>query len=104
MGALRRHDDDALLTRRVDEVLHYLWDPVGVARCPQARDEYDAYVPGVVALLRQDTATSVLAEHLVRIERSRMGLASNPERAAVVADVLVGFKRVLDERSPWLDA
>ena len=32
---------------RVGEVLHYLWDPIGVSGVPQARDEYDSYVPQV---------------------------------------------------------
>jgi len=28
------------LYRRTDEILHYLWDPIGVSDTPQARDEY----------------------------------------------------------------
>ena len=31
--------------RRSDEVLHYLWDPIGVAGTVMARDEYTGYVP-----------------------------------------------------------
>ena len=34
---------DEELYRRVDEVLHYLWDPIGVAGIPEARDEYYGY-------------------------------------------------------------
>ena len=33
------------LYKRVDEVLHYLWDPIGVAEEPWARDEYYSYLP-----------------------------------------------------------
>jgi hypothetical protein len=37
------HQDE--LYRRTDEVLHYIWDPIGVAGVPEARDEYDSYLP-----------------------------------------------------------
>jgi hypothetical protein len=36
---------------RVGEVLHHFWDLIGVAGFPQARDEYDSYVPQVFSLL-----------------------------------------------------
>jgi hypothetical protein len=38
---------DALeeFNRRADEVLHYLWDPIGVAGEVMACDEYMGYVP-----------------------------------------------------------
>ena len=43
--------DQMELYRRVDEVLHYLWDPIGVAGAPEARDEYYSYLPHVFSLL-----------------------------------------------------
>ena len=36
------------LHRRTDEVLHYIWDPIGVSGVPTARDEYSGYVPRLV--------------------------------------------------------
>ncbi len=33
------------LYRRTHEVLHYIWDPVGVSDEPRARDEYQGYLP-----------------------------------------------------------
>lgn len=32
------------LCLRINEVLYYVWDPIGVADTPRARDEYDSYV------------------------------------------------------------
>jgi hypothetical protein len=32
---------DKRLLSRVEEILHYMWDPIAVAGEPQARDEYD---------------------------------------------------------------
>ena len=37
----------------VSEVLFYVWDPIGVNGMPSCRDEYDNYVPIVVAYLRR---------------------------------------------------
>lgn len=33
---------DMDLYRAVDEVLHFIWDPIGVRGFPEARDEYHA--------------------------------------------------------------
>ena len=38
------------LYRRIGEVLHYVWDPIGVSGYPEARDEYDMYLPQVFSL------------------------------------------------------
>lgn len=35
---------DAELYRRVYEVAHYLWDPIGVSEHPEGHDEYGAYL------------------------------------------------------------
>lgn len=49
-------DDGLELYRRVDEVLFYVWDPIGVANSPAARDEYYGYLwmKGFAALQHAD--------------------------------------------------
>lgn len=69
------------LTRRIGEVLHYIWDPIGVSCIVEARDEYDMYVPQVVGLLNSKATSKEVAAFLTRIETERMGLMSDPERA-----------------------
>ena len=39
------------LYRATDEVLHYIWDPIGVSHEPYARDEYWGYLPQVFKML-----------------------------------------------------
>ena len=51
----------------VGEVLHYVWDPIGVAGVPQARGEYDAFVDGVVSLLESGAVGELIRDHLIRI-------------------------------------
>lgn len=52
----RSQDTDLL--RVVDEVLHYIWDPIGVAGVPEARDEYDIYTGRIFTLLRSGACGS----------------------------------------------
>ncbi len=46
------------LYRRVDEVLYYVWAPIGVAHSPAARDEYQGYLPKVFAMLQARAGAS----------------------------------------------
>jgi len=83
---------EMVLYRRCDEVLHYLWDPIGVSGVPEARDEYDSYVPGVFSLLKADSTAEEIARYLSEIETSRMGLAANSARALEVSDLLRNWR------------
>ncbi len=48
-----RNLDNRELKRRVDEVLYYVWDPIGVSDEPFARGEYHSYVPRVSQLVKE---------------------------------------------------
>jgi len=82
------------LRQAVGEVLHYLWDPIGVAGVPQARDEYEGYVDPICDLLHRDVDMSLIAAHLVWIADQCMGLSGTEDRAELAA------RRLLD----WRDA
>ena len=47
--------------QRVDEVLHYIWDPIGVSEIPVARDEYHSYTPQVFSLLLKGATAKDIA-------------------------------------------
>jgi hypothetical protein len=88
------------LYQRTDEVLHYLWDPIGVAGAPGARDEYWAYLPHVFALLMERGDERAIADYLVSVERESMGLRGRPEKALEVARKLIEYRAwVLDRAS-----
>ncbi|MFI2549769.1 hypothetical protein, partial [Streptomyces rochei] len=57
-------DSDLEFYRRVDEVLYYVWDPIGVSSCPATRDEYQRYLPTVFAMLQEGSAASQIAAFL----------------------------------------
>jgi hypothetical protein len=77
------------LYRRCDEVLHYVWDPIGVAEYPGARDEYHMYLPQVFSLVKDGAPEEKIVSFLVDIEVARMGLAGNAVRAQKTAETLI---------------
>lgn len=88
------------LYRAVDEVLHYLWDPIGVAGMADARDEYQGYLPEVFRLLVQGSDEQAIAEYLGTIATGRMGLPSRPERDLEAARTAIGWRQSLMGAEP----
>ena len=85
----------------VDEILCYLWDPIGVSSdgTPQTRDEYTSYVPEIVKLLEDGAAAQQIADNLDRIEVEQMGLDSDKGRNRGISELLIDKYRFLVERS-----
>jgi hypothetical protein len=81
------------LYKRCDEVLHYIWDPIGVAGTPQARDEYCSYLPQVFASVRDNADPKDIVAQLIAIEQERMGFLPNPEHARAVVKVLMEWRQ-----------
>jgi len=67
-------DKIAEIHRQIDSVLLRDWDPIGVAHVPEAQDEYRSYCRGVYDVAVKTRSPRAVAEHLVRVERDRMGL------------------------------
>jgi len=83
---------DAELHQRIDEILHYLWDPIGVAHVPDARDEYANYVPKVFSLLKSDAKENDIAGYLSEITAERMGHSENIAGDHSIAALLLAWK------------
>jgi hypothetical protein len=88
------------LDQRVNEVLHYIWDPIGVRGEPNARDEYDSYVPQICSLLQRDAAAEEIATHLDQIATENMGLNSNKKHALFTAQTLLDWRAKLLQQRP----
>jgi hypothetical protein len=65
--------DDELLTR-IDEVLHYLWDPIGVNDLPAARDEYGSYARVVFGMLKRGASDGEISKYLLDIRVINIGM------------------------------
>lgn len=91
------------LYRRVDEVIHYLWDPIGVSGIPQARDEYYSYYPKVFALLQEKRDDNEISEYLLKIQKN-MGLPVGPEsekRAEEITKILIEYRDWIENTNTW---
>jgi hypothetical protein len=73
------------LNQRIDEVLPYLRDPIGVAGIPLAGDEYQSYVPKLCATRRKCKA---IADSLSEIITKRMRILKNAGATLHVVAVL----------------
>jgi len=84
----------------IDEVLHYIWDPIGVASCPQARDEYHGYLSEVYTLISDGSNVNAIAHYLTQVTTARMGLSENVEHDLKIAHILIEWKACLAVHPP----
>lgn len=89
---------DLALYRAVDEVLHYLWDPIGVASVPEARDEYHGYIPHVFGMLKGRSIEDDLVEYLGAVSTERMGLSPRLDHDRAIARHLLNWKAALNDQ------
>ncbi|MBC5786397.1 hypothetical protein H8N03_25905 [Ramlibacter sp. USB13] len=83
------------LYRAVDEVLHYIWDPIGVAGAPGARDEYYGYLPTVYGMVKDGREALEIARYLGEVAVEGMGLSPDAENDLKVAQTLVQWREAI---------
>ena len=86
------------LYTRVDEILHYVWDPIGVSLCPNTRDEYYSYLPQVFSMVKNDAPENDIVNYLNNITTSRMGLNENKKHDLKVAGLLLDWRKFLEDK------
>ena len=91
--------DQMTLYRRVDEVLTYVWDPIGVREVPQARDEYRSYLPQVFQRVLDAVEAAPIAEYLLAIEAESMGFTPNDASR----NEALRIARLLIEHRDWIE-
>lgn len=94
---MRTFDKDEL-RRRVDEVLYYVWDPIGISDVASTRGEYDSYVPKVLQLVEQHDRIGPISSHLAGIIDIKMGLKANKQKCDQTAQVLLDHKHAVQNR------
>lgn len=80
------------LYKRIDEILYYEWDPIGVSNTSEARDEYHSYLPRVFAYAMEVVSPDTLAAYLEHIVTTSMGLGSQPEFSRKIASHILSAR------------
>ena len=89
---------DAELYRRIEEVTHYLWDPIGVCNIPQARDEYHSYMTAIFSRVQAGNLEGIL-ENMKWIASENMGLNFDAEKASEAAKVMLKWRDYINENT-----
>ena len=93
----------AVVHERADEILQYVWDPIGVGQIPEARDEYSSYVPQVVRLLMEEKSQQDLVRYLHDVESGHMGMSVTQESLShteKTAATLIAHYQCLKKKYP----
>ena len=89
--------DNYELQRRVDEVLFYVWDPIGISDQPYARAEYEDYIPQILKLLNENDAPEPISTYLADIIKNNMELSPNKSKCDEVALPLLEHKNAIKD-------
>ncbi|AKH69318.1 hypothetical protein IMCC21906_01641 [Spongiibacter sp. IMCC21906] len=80
------------LYRRIDEVLFYKWDPIGISDSDWDRDEYQVYLPQVFRLVLENESPEPIAEYLTKVASERMGLGKAAKHDLDIAELVLSIK------------
>lgn len=87
------------LYSRIDEIVHYIWDPIGVSSFPGARDEYYSYLPKIYAYVKSGD-TIALEKYLTWLTVEHMGLKENQESNRSAISIMTEWKMFLEDKCP----
>jgi len=96
-GERMREWDNNELERRVDEVLYYIWDPIGVSESPYGRGEYDGNVQQVLKLVLENDDIEPISEYLQEVVNTGMALSADRKRCDYTAELLLEHKKAINE-------
>lgn len=91
--------DQLAFYKRTDEILYYVWDPIGISDLPRCRDEYQNYLPQIFKLSMENDDPIPIAEYLNLIQVDRMGIAPNTSHDLKIAQLLLDVKEEIIEYS-----
>jgi hypothetical protein len=90
-------NDDKRFLRIVDEVVHYIWDPIKICGIPQTRNEYDGYVNQIYARTKAGDMEELI-NYLKWATEDRMGLVCDDKKNKEVADILFEWKSYIYDK------
>ena len=68
-----------VIWKSIDRILLEVWDPLELGGIAPA-DEYQSYVPAVFSLKIGNASLDQIADHLLEVEKSKLGLEGEERR------------------------
>lgn len=84
------------LLQAVDEVLHYLWDPIGVSSYPGTRNEYQSCAQVVFGKLHHGADAAEISAYLTEVATSQIGFDEDADNALQVSGVLCAWRESIN--------
>jgi hypothetical protein len=84
------------LIDRIDEVLYYKWDPIGVSDEPCSRGEYTSYAHSLLDSVISENKQEIV-DKLSKIESEFMGLTTNHSKNEIIAERLIKDKHAIEK-------
>lgn len=78
-----------LIYRKIDEILRFDWNPIGLNHIDDPRDEYKSYVPEIFHLKRTGAGKQEIANYLFEIETERMGVSGAMDACLIIANKII---------------
>ncbi len=78
--------------KKIDEILWFDWDPIGVNCFQETRDEYYGYLPQIYSLKINGADKDEIAKTLNKIETNNMGLSGNIDKCRKIAEKILEIK------------
>jgi len=85
--------DQLKLYKTIDEILWTDWDPIEVNDSPEARDEYQSYLPHIFRLAIEGKDAERISASLIATIETNMGLGANKEHNLNVAKKIINAKK-----------
>jgi len=87
--------DQLELYKRIDEILFYKWDPIGISDSDWARNEYHSYLPRVFSYAMQSVSPESITTYLGVVTTENMGLSLAREHDQTIAELIMAIKKGL---------
>lgn len=89
------HPKEMELYKRIDEILFYKWDPIGVSDSGWGRDEYQSYLPQVFKMALEYNEPEKIAEYLGVVTSENMGLPRGTGNDLVISKLILEVKEAV---------
>ena len=77
---------------RIDEILFYKWDPIGISDTDWERDEYHPYIPKLFKIALENDQPAPLAAYLSSVVEERLDLKANRAHNLAIAELILAVK------------